>query len=132
MTNITVNSKSKTIELTKKFSKAASRYGSPEYIELQNARKDYPDYRVETKAGCRKAKESYKGLTYEYMEAYIEAHDDEDKTTMAEFKMLRATSEEAKAFNAVSASYHEIREWFFKKYPAFAAFQKKREELLAA
>lgn len=40
MTNLTINNKARTIEMTKKFEKAASRFGSDEYKMLQEARKD--------------------------------------------------------------------------------------------
>lgn len=46
MTNsLTINERNKTIEMTKKFANAAKRYGSNEYRDLQNARKDYPTYK---------------------------------------------------------------------------------------
>ena len=51
---------------------------------------------------------------------------------MAEFEMLRATSDEAKEVLAESASYKEIKEWFLKKFPAIAKFHEKREAALAA
>ena len=66
------------------------------------------------------------------MKKYIAAHDDEQKSIMAEFEMLRGTSEEAKEALADSASYKEIKEWFLKKFPAIAEFHKKREAALAA
>ena len=66
MTNLTINNKARTIEMTKKFEKAASRFGSDEYKALQEARKDYPTYKVIVKASTAKSKESFKGLTYEY------------------------------------------------------------------
>lgn len=87
MTNLTINNKAHTIEMTKKFEKAASRFGSDEYKALQEARKDYPTYKVVVKTSTTKSKESFKGLTYDYMEKYIDAHDKEG-TTKAEFEML--------------------------------------------
>ena len=63
MSNITINAANHTIEMNKTFSKAASKYGTPEYIELQNARRDYPDFRTVTVAK-KGAKPEYKGLTY--------------------------------------------------------------------
>ena len=40
MTNLTINNKARTIKMTKKFEKAASRFGSDEYKALQEARRD--------------------------------------------------------------------------------------------
>lgn len=38
MANIIINERSKTLEITKKFAAAASRFGSDEYMELKAAR----------------------------------------------------------------------------------------------
>ena len=70
MKSISINNATRSIELTKTFTKAASKFGSPEYLELQAARRDYPDFRVVTVAQ-KAAKPEFKGLTYEYMKAYI-------------------------------------------------------------
>lgn len=128
-----INNAARTIEMTKKFTKAAAKFGTDEYNALQAARKDYPTYKVVTVA--RKAssqKVSYKGLTYEYMEKYIAAHDDENTTIMAEYEMLRGKSDEAMELQAESFSYLEMKDWFMKKFPEIAAFHKKREAALAA
>lgn len=130
MTNLTINNKARTIEMTKKFEKAASRFGSDEYKMLQEARKDYPAYKVVVKASTSKGKERFKGLTYEYMEKYIAAHDDENKTKMTEFEMLRGTSKEAKEMSAAARPYGEVKKWFFDKYPAFKEFTKSCEKVL--
>lgn len=129
MTNLTINNKARTIEMTKKFEKAASRFGSDEYKMLQEARKDYPAYKVVVKASTAKGKESFKGLTYEYMEKYIAAHDD-DKIIMAEYKMLRGLSDEAQEMNAAACSYGEMKKWFFDKYPAFKEFTENCNKAL--
>ena len=42
MTNITINYKKNTIEITKAFEKKASAYGSAEYRELIDAKKEFP------------------------------------------------------------------------------------------
>ena len=71
MTNIKINFSERAIEMTKKFERKAQRYGSDAYKELQEARRDYPSFRVVVKSSSRKNKDSFKGLTYEYMEKYI-------------------------------------------------------------
>lgn len=45
---MTINFHSNSIEMTKKFAKAASRFGSDEYKALQEARKDYPTFKIVT------------------------------------------------------------------------------------
>ena len=69
MNSIIINIKKHTIEMNKTTTKAASKYGTPEYNELQSARHDYPTFRVVTVAK-KTAKPEYKGLTFEYMEKY--------------------------------------------------------------
>ena len=131
MTNIKINGKNRTIELTnKKFADAASCFGSDEYKELQEARRDYPTFRVVTKFARAKASDHNKGLTYAYMERYIMAHDDENGSIMAEYKTLRGTSDEAVELGTGSASYNDVKKWFDSAFPAFAEFQKKREAIL--
>lgn len=130
---MTINMKKNAIEMTKKFAKAAAKFGSPEYKQLQEARRDNPGFKVVTITRKSTAKkESYKGLTYGYMETYIQKHDDEKQSIMAEYKMLRGLTEEAEEVLAESFSYQEMKDWFLKKFPAIAEFHKKREALLAA
>lgn len=130
---MTIRYITRTIEMTKKFAKAAEKFGSEEYRNLQEARRDNPTFKVVIVS--RKAatnKDSYKGLTYTYMETYIKAHDDDKKSIMAEYEMLRGISEAAKEALAEPCSYNEVKNWFLKKFPAIAEFHKKREELVTA
>lgn len=128
-----INQKNHAIEMTKKFAKAATKFGSDEYKQLQEARRDYPNFRVVTVS--RKPdnkKDQYKGLTYEYMERYIQKHDDEQKSIMAEYLTLRGKTAQAEEALAESFSYLEMREWFLKKFPAIAQFREARAKLLVA
>lgn len=128
--NITINAKNHTIEMNKTTAAAAAKFGTEAYRMLQEARRDNPGYSVITKAK-KTSKPVYKGLTFEYMKKYIEKHDDDEKTIMAEFLMLRAEDETSEELLADSVSYYEIKEWFFKKFPEIEAFQKKREAILS-
>ena len=124
--------KKNAIEMTKKFAKAAAKFGSPEYKQLQEARRDNPTFSVVTVTRKTTTKKNtYKGLTYEYMEMYIEKHDDEDKSIMAEYLMLRGMTDEAEEALAESFTYLEMKDWFLKKFPAIASFHKAREKALA-
>ena len=131
MTTITVSARTHSLVLTKSFAAKAAIFGTDEYKMLQEARRDYPGYKV-TVGKTKEAKNIYAGLDYAYMEKYIAAHDDEEKTIMAEYKMLRGLTEEAEEALAVSFTYLEMKDWFLKKFPAIAEFHKKREALLAA
>lgn len=127
-----INNKKMAIEMTKKFAAAARKFGTQEYKNLQEVRKDYPTYKVVivTRKTTVK-KDNFKGLTYEYMEKYISSHD-EDGKIMAEYQDLRGLSERAKEALAEPCSYLEMRAWFLNTYPAIAKFHEDREKLLAA
>ena len=118
-----INMYEHTIVLTKKEMTAASRYGSDAYKELQNARRDYPGYEVVIVTRTVKTqRETYKGLTYAYMERYIQAHDDEQKTIWMEYKIYRGEPLDPKDEIPVPYTYREMREWFLSKYEAIAKF----------
>ena len=126
-----INEKKNAIELSKKEAAAAAKFGTREYKALQEARKDYPGFKVVTIARKSAAKkESCKGLTYGYMEMYIQKHDDEEKSIMAEYLMLRGLSKEAEEALAESFTYQEMKEWFLAKYPAINKFHKARAKAL--
>ena len=133
MKNLTVCTASRSIEVSKKFNTLASQYGTPEYNDLQAVRRDYPGYKVVVVANktSKSNKPSYKGLTYEYMEAYITKHDDENSSIMEAYMTLRGISDDADEAFAESCSYFEIKAWFLNQYPAIAEFHKKREAILA-
>ena len=130
---MTINSKKCVIEMSKKEAAAAMKFGTQEYMDLQEVRRDYPNFKIVVikKSGTKKI-ETYKGLTYAYMEMYIQKNDDEKKTIMTEYEMLRGISEEAKEALAEPCSYQEMRDWFLKKFPAIAKFHEDRAKLLAA
>lgn len=130
MTNMTINTKSNTIEMSKKFAKAASRYGTPEYKDLQAARADYPTYKIVTKTVSKK-KDSFKGLTYEYMESYIKTHDNANEM-MSKYNFLRAASESKDDEFAEAVSYGTIKKWFLAQYPALTAYRENIKDILAA
>ena len=106
---MTINMKKNAIEMTKKFAKAAAKFGSPEYKQLQEARRDNPTFSVVTVTRKTTTKKNtYKGLTYEYMEMYIQKHDDVEKSIMAEYLMLRGKTDEAE--EALADAFDEYDE----------------------
>lgn len=120
---MTINFADRTISLTKKEMTAASRYGSDMYKKLQNARRDNPGYRVITMS--RKVitqRETYKGLTYAYMEKYIKAHDDEQQSVWAEYMMYRGNPIDPNDELPVAYNYRQMKEWFLGKYKEIAKF----------
>ena len=118
-----VNMFERKIVLTKKEMTAARRYGSDAYKELQNARRDYPGYEVVTVTRTVKVqRETYKGLTYAYMERYIRTHDDENETVWAEYMMYRGTPIRPEDELPEPFTYAQMKEWFLDKYKAVAKF----------
>ena len=134
MTAITINAKNHTIELTKTFATASSKFGTDEYNLLQMARKDYPNYKVVTivRKAPKNDKPTFKGLTYEYMEKYIKAHDDKEGSNMAVFNELRGKGDDAEGAMADSMSYGEIKLWFLDTYPEIKNFHESRANRIKA
>ena len=99
---------------------------SAEYAHLQQVRKDYPTYTViQRQIKKNSNKESYKGLTYEYMETYILSHGTSETriANLREFNEMRLIAEcHSKAFR-----YPVIKSWFLEKYPEVKNFGKKVE-----
>lgn len=137
-TGLTINATANTIEMTKEFAKKAKYYGTEEYTQLQKARKDYPTYSVVTRKSV--SKESYKGLTINYMYNYIKKHSEtvvmEDNTEMSTLEVFReiAGLDESgkKLVNVETAFYGEIRAWFLDIYPEVKDQKDNIKKLLSA
>ena len=118
-----INMFEREIVLTKKEMTAASRYGSDAYKELQNARRDYPGYEVVIVTKTVKTqRETYKGLTYEYMERYIKSHDDAEETIWKEYMIYRGTPLDPADERPAAYTYSQMKSWFISKYEAVAKF----------
>ena len=133
--NIIINHKDATIEINKNFEKAASRYGSREYADLQVVRTDYPTYHLVVKGNARK-RDGFRGLTIDYMKKYIEeklmaraselkkANEPEERNEYVniqkDFFDLCGWDENGKKQDfAAVASYGEIKKWFLEQFPEF-------------
>lgn len=132
--SLTINDRNRTIEMTKKFANAAKRYGSREYEDLQAARRDYPRYKVVTRSTKRK-KDSFKGLTFDYMENYIKNHEKENAAILNKFYQLCGKDENGDTIkinnNVVEhVSYGEIKKWFIKQYPIFKEYTENVNKIL--
>ena len=122
---MTIDFVSRTIVLTKKEMTAARRFGSDAYKELQNARRENPGYEVITVTRTVKTqRETFKGLTYAYMEKYIKTHDDAEKTIWREYKIYRGTPLDPADELPVAYNYNQMKEWFLEKYEEVAKFYK--------
>ena len=128
------NIENRTIEMTKVEAKAAGKITSEKFKELKAYKEAYPGFEVVIVAASRK-KSAYSGMTYEYMEAYIEKHDDENKTIMVEFNKLRAivSDEEKEDLGSMSgtlkaASYGAVREWFLNTFEEIKKFHDDHDK----
>ncbi len=115
------------IIMDRTFAKNVRNTNSEEYAHLQQVRKDYPTYKVVTRQISRNPnKETYKGLTYEYMRFYILTHESAESRRIAvmEFEELILISQ----CHAQSKRYPVIKKWFLEKYPEIAQFGVSPEE----
>ena len=118
------------IVMDRVFAKKSENTMSNEYAHLQNVRRDYPTYTV-VRHTIKKntSKETYKGLTYEFMEYYIVKYEPEAtrKTVLDEFK----TKIDISKCHATGRRYPTIKNWFLDKYPAVVLFGMTESELAA-
>ena len=100
---------------------------STEYAHLQQVRKDYPNFEVVLrKIKKNPNKETYKGLTYDYMKDYILTHEDDEKAleVLAEFSEMRQISR----CHSQAKRYPVIKNWFLEKYPEIKNFGEELAE----
>lgn len=118
MNNITINTRKHALEITKAFQKQASIYGSEAYKELKSAKEDFPTYRVSVKSAPKRTIEET--ITMKDILFYVENHSGKDSAEMKTLLELRGTSVQS-ATNifevADSASFAQIKKWFFTMYP---------------
>ena len=124
------NLMTKKIEMSKKEAKAAGKIGTPEFEELKNYMKEYPNFEILIKAPAKR-KVEFRGLTYEYMKNYIKKNDDEDGTIMAEFNDLIALDKKNKVEGAEhleAAGYLDVKKWFLAKFPEIKQYKEQHAE----
>jgi hypothetical protein len=116
------------IVMDRTFYKNSSNIRFVEYDMLQRARQDYPTYTPVIKRIKRNPnKETYKGLTYAYMERYIESHDNAE-AMMAVYREKRLISE----CHGKARRYPAIKRWFLKQYPEVEQFGMEESDEEAA
>ena len=138
MTNLTnstiiINDSKRTIEISKTFSKLASIYNSDEYNSLKGAKLDNPGYRVVVKSPAKKKIEDR--ITMKDIITYIEAKSGVESTEMNTLKELRGKSiKEAGNLLDVeeTATFSDIKKWFFATYPEIANKTKARQNHINA
>ena len=118
---LTINHANHTIVMDRTFAKNAVDTRSDEYAHLQQVRRDYPNYQV-VQRHIRKNnnKNTYRGLTYEYMESYIMTHGTEEtrRTNFNTLQNMRLIAE----CQGMAFRYPVIKSWFLETYPEIARF----------
>lgn len=106
---------------------AAGQFGTPEFHQMMEMRKEFPGYTFEEQRIARNPdKQTHGNLTYDVMQAFIENHDVEE-TVCAE--ALKEYETIKKISRTQRAAYAFVKKWFLGKYgKEFADFQKKRDE----
>ena len=111
------------ILMDRTFAKKAEDTNSDEYERLQQVRRDYPKFKVMKRTIKKNPyKETYKGLTYDFMVRFILEHESEEKSAevLKEFKELRLISEcHGRGFR-----YPTIKKWFLDKYPQIDGYEE--------
>ena len=116
-----INHANRTIVMDRTFAKYAANTRSEEYDHLQRVRQDYPGYEViRRKINSNVNKETYRGLTYEYMEDYILIHGtpEEIKKNLKIYDEKKLISE----CHSKARRYPVIKSWFLETYPEILKF----------
>ena len=109
------------IEMNTTFAKEMRNPLSEEYALLQRTRLDFPTFVVRTrKIKTNPKKDTYKGLTYEYMKMYIKKY--EDKETVEEVLKYLDDQILISKCHGQRLRYPTIKKWFLAKYPEVAKF----------
>lgn len=111
----------KVIEINTVFEREVQNPRSDEYKLLQKVRRDYPDFQVSVRKIKRNPqKETYPGLTYEYMRDYIilTSAPEDELEAVAEFEHVLFVSK----CQSKSRRYPIIKQWFLAKYPEVKEF----------
>lgn len=127
-----------TIEMTRNEAKAAGKIKSDKFNELKQYQTEYPTFIIRI-VETRKKKSEFSGLTYKYMETYIQKSDKSNKDDlMQEFYDLTGASNKGKkkCEKAEVASYLDVKDWFLKKFPEINEYKtvqsQKIKDILAA
>lgn len=127
MKGLKINFEERTIVMTRKFAAAASDPFTDEFQKLQEVRSAYPNFIVKRHTIKKNPnKECYRGLTYDYMRAYIRTHEPKAnvESALAELEdMIYISKCHSNGFR-----YPTIKKWFLEKYSEVAEFGTELRE----
>ena len=100
-----INFASQQVMVSAGFAKRAAVYGSEEYKALRAAMNELPGFQIVITKAQASNRTYVKGMTYEWMEAYI-ADKSGDNAVMEQFQNVRRY-----------CGYFKARSWFLKVFP---------------
>lgn len=114
----------KTITLSKSFyEKACNINNTAEFEEMKKLRTEFPDFEFMVKQIKKKAgKKTYRNLTYENMEKYIEASEENGKSVLLKFERIKEQSHVQKS------PYAYVKKWFLEQYPNYTESNHEQEQ----
>jgi hypothetical protein len=116
---IRVDHINKNIMISKTFARASMVINSEEYKTLSDVKSTYGEYSIiQREIRKNPQKESYRGLTYAYMEHYILTHDKSGE-------MMKVYEELRLRALCHSIRYAHIKKWFLEVYPEIDDFSTK-------
>ena len=124
-----INYAEHTIVITKKEERAAGKVGTSEYAAFLEVRRNFPDFSITIQEP--KKRDTYKGLTFEYMETYIQKKKAKGEDMSQIEKEFADLTKKSADFDK-TASYGEVKTWFLSKFPEIENFeaQQKRKEII--
>lgn len=116
-----------TIIINRIFSVKATKFGTEEYAKLNQARKDYPDYKVEVREPIKKnpSKEAFKGLDYTFMERYMKIQKVSERV-WEDYQHTRLMTE------CHSRRFPIVKQWFLDTFPEVRDWGRVKKEVDAA
>lgn len=122
------------IILNSTFAKKAKRIGSPEYNQLQEVHSEFSTFKVVQRQIKKKPdQEHYKGLTYDYMRAYITenagkegASDEDRKAAVKEALDVLENKIFISKCHSNTQRYPAIKNWFLATYPEVKEVYKEK------
>ncbi len=121
------NHEKKVIVMTKAESKEAGKFGSEKFEELVKFRTIFTGYEIVVKANSTK-RDTYKGLGYDYMKRYIEAHENKEENLKMFYKLRGLNEKGERDVTIKEFSYGDIKMWFLATYPEIEEFNNKTDE----
>jgi len=131
MKKIRIDRVNKKLIISKGIAKEASVYGTAEYEALEELQNKYPIYDIQVQESKKRSsgkKDTLRGLTFEYMERFVEKNGTEEQKK--ELADLRNPVHDD-GLTSKKTSYIGIRKWFLATFPQVLDYQKKIDALLA-